>query len=109
MARPQEKVIALIGDGSAMYSIQALFTAATMNVPVSFLILNNRRYEALRSFGRHFNLGEVHGTDLEGLDFVSLAKGHAVPARIARTRQELDEALAWSFTASGPTLVEIMI
>lgn len=109
MARPGERVIALVGDGSAMYSIQALFTAARRGLPISVLVIANRRYEALESFGRHFGLNKVEGTDLTGLDFCALATGHGMAALRAETIEELDTALIWSFTTETPTLVEIMV
>jgi benzoylformate decarboxylase len=109
MARPSERVIALVGDGSAMYSIQALFSAARAALPISVLVIANRRYEALESFGRHFGLNKVEGTDLSGLDFCALAAGHGIEGRRAETNEALDEALRWSFAAPGPTLVEIAV
>lgn len=109
MARPGEHVIALLGDGSAMYSIQALFSAARAAVPLSVLVIANRRYAALEQFGQHFGLERVEGTDLSGLDFCALASGHGVPSRRAQTPAELDAALTWSFAEAGPTLVEIIV
>lgn len=109
LARPGERVIALLGDGSAMYSIQALFSAARAAVPLSVLVIANRRYEALEQFGRHFDLSHVEGTDLSGIDFCAIAKGHGVPSRRAESSAELDAALAWSFGEAGPTLVEIIV
>lgn len=50
MGRPGTKVIGLIGDGSAMYAIQALWSAAQMALPVAIVILKNRRYAALHEF-----------------------------------------------------------
>ena len=50
LARPGARVIGLIGDGSAMYSIQALWSAAQLKLPITFVILNNRRYAALQEF-----------------------------------------------------------
>src|ERR1700722_3801628 len=47
LARPERKVIALLGDGSSMYSIQGLWTAAELALPVAFIIVNNRSYQAL--------------------------------------------------------------
>ena len=49
---PTRKVIGLIGDGSAMYSIQGLWTAAELQLPVAFVIVNNRSYQALVEFGK---------------------------------------------------------
>src|SRR5262249_56565876 len=53
MGRPTERVIALLGDGSSLYSIQGLWSAAQLRLPVTFIIVNNRRYEALKQFARH--------------------------------------------------------
>jgi len=109
LARPGERVIALVGDGSAMYSIQALFSAARAALPLSVLVIDNRRYQALEQFGRHFGLNRVEGTDLSGIDFCAIAQGHGVAARRAETPAELDAALAWSFAQAGPTLVDIVV
>ena len=109
LARPGERVIAVLGDGSAMYSIQTLFSAARAALPLSVLIINNRRYQALEQFGRHFGLERVEGTDLSGIDFCAIARGHGLAARRAETPAELDAALAWSFGKAGPTLVDIIV
>ena len=109
LGRPGAKVIALIGDGSAMYAIQALWSAAQLELPISFLILNNRRYEALIGFGRRFGLERSIGTDLGGLDFVALAQGQGVAAARVDSAAALDEALAASLASPEPNLVEILI
>ena len=109
LGRPGEKVIALIGDGSAMYAIQALWSAAELGLPVSVVIVNNRRYEALASFGRHFGLQQTVGTRLPNLDFGAIARGHGLEARRVEDAAALDEALVWSFAAHRPTLVEVMV
>jgi benzoylformate decarboxylase len=109
LGRPREKVIAVLGDGSAMYAIQGLSSAAQLGLPISFLIVKNNRYEALQSFGRHFGLQRTVGTDLPALDFLALATGQGVAARRAQAKAALEEALAWSFSANGPTLVEVVV
>ncbi len=109
LGRPGEKVIALLGDGSAMYAIQGLWSAAELALPISFLIVKNGGYEALKSFGRHFGLQRTVGTDLPRLDFVAIANGQGVAARRAEGKAALAEALAWSFAADGPTLVEVVV
>lgn len=109
LARSDEKVIALIGDGSAMYAIQALWSAAKLGTPVSFIIFNNRRYDALRGFGRLFGMQTVEGTDLAGLDFVQIAAGQGVSARRVERAEDLDAALNWSLASALPTLVEVVI
>lgn len=106
LARPGDKVIAVLGDGSAMYAIQGLHAAAQLGVAVSFLVLKNRRYEALHSFGRLFGMQSLVGTQFPELDFCALAQGHGVAARAAHDLPTLDAALAWSLAAAGPTVVE---
>jgi benzoylformate decarboxylase len=109
LGRPGAKVIGLLGDGSAMYSIQGLWTAAQMKLPVTFIVVNNRRYEALIEFGRHFGLPQVVGTNLPEINFCELARGQGCRAiRVERVTQ-LDEALQTGFDASGPTLIEVMV
>lgn len=109
LGRPGEKVIAILGDGSAMYAIQGLASAAELALPISFVIVKNGRYEALQKFGRHFGLQRTFGTDLPRLDFVALAVGQGVEARRAQGTAALAEALAWSFAANVPTLVEVVV
>ena len=110
LARPDARVIAVIGDGSAMYGIQSLFSAFQLGSPITFVIINNRKYHALREFGRVFDMKQVVGTDLSGLDFCALAKGHGLPAgRQVADVTALERALTDSFAAAGPTLIEVMV
>lgn len=108
-AQPRRKVIAVLGDGSAMYSIQGLWSAAQQQLAVSFLVLNNQRYAALDHFARVFGMNAAEGTDLAGLDFVRLAEGHGLAARRVSASGDVDAALAWSFAHAGPSLVELLI
>jgi benzoylformate decarboxylase len=108
-ADPARKVVALIGDGSAMYSISGLWSAADQKAEVSFLILNNRRYAALDHFAKVFGMNAMPGTEIAGIDFVGLAESMGIPARRAGDVAELDEVLEWSFATGGPTLVELFV
>jgi len=105
----EDKVIAILGDGSAMYTIPGLFSAAAEKADVSYLILNNAAYAALTGFSAEFGMNEVPGCDLSGLEFVKLAEGHGVPGRRVDSVEELDAALEWSFAATGPTLLDLRI
>jgi benzoylformate decarboxylase len=109
LGRPGAKVIALLGDGSSMYSIQGLWTAAQLKLPVTFIIVNNRRYEALVEFGRHFGLPQVVGTDLPEINFCDLARGQGCRAIRVERVTELDEALNTGFSALQPLLIEVMV
>ncbi len=104
-----DKVVAILGDGSAMYTIQGLFAARQEAANVSFVILNNGAYAALTGFSSEFGMNHVPGCDLTGLDFVKLAEAQGLPARLVDSVEELDEALAWSFAQAGPSLLDVRI
>ena len=104
-----DHVIAILGDGAAMYTIQGLFSARDEVANVSFLIMNNAAYAALSGFSAEFGMNFVPGCDLTGLDFVQLAEAQGIPARRVDAPGDIDEALAWSFEQSGPTLVDFRI
>jgi len=110
LARPRDKVIALLGDGSAMYAIQGLWTAARLGLGVTFVIIRNRRYEALVSFGRYFGLQRTVGTELPDIDFCALARGQGIEAISVDRCDALDEALRTAFAnLAKPTLVEVVV
>lgn len=112
LARPDLRVVGLIGDGSAMYSIQALWNAAQAKLPITWLILNNGRYAALQDFAPRFGFApgvKPEGSDLAGLDFVALAAGHGVPARRVRSAAELHDALPAALRSAGPILLDIEV
>lgn len=107
MAEPDRRVIALIGDGSSMYAIQALWTAAKLGIRVVFVIVNNQAYQALVGFGRRIGMGVPVGTVVDDLDFVKLAEGMAMTGEAVSRPEELDAALARAFAASGPYLLDV--
>src|ERR1700730_1118123 len=110
LARPHEKIIALLGDGSSMYAIQGLWSAAQLALGITFVIVKNERYEALLEFGRHFGLQRTIGTSLPNIDFCALASGQGVKAISVNRRGALDEALCSAFaTTAEPTLVEVAV
>lgn len=108
LARPAATVLALLGDGSAMYAIQGLWTAAERQLDVRFLIVNNRGYAALQQFGALFGL-EAVGSKLPGLDFCAIAAGHGVPAQRVERADALDAALRDLFAGPGPRLLEVIV
>lgn len=106
------RVVGLIGDGSSMYSIQALYSAAQLTLPITFLILNNRRYAALQEFAPVFGYAPDErpaGTDLSGIDFIKLAEGQGLPAAQATDPDQLRAALMSALQAEGPNLLEVVI
>ena len=102
-------VIAVLGDGAANYSIQALYTAAQHKLPVVFLVLCNQEYGILKSFSEQQGTPGVPGMDLPGLDFVALATGYGCSAVRVSTRDTLAEALREALRRDAPTVLEIPI
>ena len=109
LAQPGRRVIALLGDGSAMYSIQALWSAAELGVPVTFVIVNNGGYRALDEFAPHFGVTQPPGTRLPHLDFCALARAQGVESVRVSQCAEVDMALRQGFAATRPMLVEVCV
>lgn len=109
LGRPGRKVIGLLGDGSAMYSIQGLWSAAELALPVAFVIVNNRGYRALNEFAPHFGLTAPPGTLLTHLDFCALARAQGVDAVQVSRCADLDGALRMAFGAARPVLIEVCL
>jgi benzoylformate decarboxylase len=107
LAEPSRRVIAVIGDGSANYSVTALWTAARYKIPVVFMILKNGTYGALRWFADVLKVDDVPGLDLPGIDFVSLADGYGVKGVRAATADNLKQALTAALDSQAPTLIEV--
>ncbi|WP_146346655.1 acetolactate synthase large subunit [Falsiphaeobacter marinintestinus] len=115
VACPDRKVIALTGDGSAMYTVQSLWTMARENLDVTVIVFANRGYQILRneltnvgveSFGR--NAQAMFDVESPELDWVSLAKGHGVPASRADTMDDFVRALSHGLESGGPSLIEVV-
>jgi benzoylformate decarboxylase len=109
LARPGRKVIALLGDGSAMYSIQGLWSAAELRLPIAFIIVNNSSYRALEEFGRHFGIETLPGMQLPHLDFCALALAQGIEAKRVEHCADLDAALLELFAADVPMLLEVSV
>jgi benzoylformate decarboxylase len=112
LARPGIPVVAVIGDGSAMYAIQALWTAAHLKLPVKFLIVNNRSYRIIKErMVAMRNSDQFLGMDLVDptLDFVALAKGMGVDAARVVEMGDLGGALASAMRSTGPFLLDIVV
>lgn len=107
LACPDRRVIGLIGDGSANYSITGLWTAAQHRIPAVFVILNNGTYGALRWFAGELQVRDVPGLDVPGIDFCALARGYGVRAVRADTPGRLRAALAEALAGQEPVLIEV--
>jgi acetolactate synthase-1/2/3 large subunit len=116
VAAPGRRVLCLEADGSAMYTVQALWTQAREGLDVTTVVLANRAYAILAMELSRVGTGEV-GPQARAMldlahppiDFVSLAQGLGVPASRATTAGELVAALEWSLSEPGPSLVEAVL
>ena len=103
------RVACLVGDGSAMYSVQAMWTAAQAGLPVTFIVLNNRSYGAMLAFSRLMQQPEPPGVRLPGIAFLSLAEGFGLPASSVAGTGDLFPALEAALARPGPSLVEVTL
>jgi benzoylformate decarboxylase len=109
LAQPSRPVMCLIGDGSTMYSPQALWTAVQRRLPIVFVVMNNGGYGAMRAFSRLLGGTAPPGIDLPGLDFVMLAASMGCPGARADDPASLESGLAAAFAAKSPFLLDISL
>jgi benzoylformate decarboxylase len=114
LALPDRPVVALIGDGSAMYTCQALWTAAHDRVAVVFVILNNRSYRILKQRanamqGFAAQTDRYVGMDLvdPAIDFVALARSLGIAAQRATRLADAVDLLKTALSAASPSLIEV--
>ena len=117
IAHRKRPVLAITGDGSAMYHVQALWTAANLGLGILFVVLANGEYRVLKHnldayrhrFDSPSNRPYPHMDLHPMLDFVSLAKGMGVPARRITDPTELADAAREAFAAGEPRLLEVAV
>jgi acetolactate synthase-1/2/3 large subunit len=115
MACPQRPVLCLEGDGSFMYTLQALWTAARESLAITTVVFSNRSYAILNY--ELMALGTNPGPRAQavldigrpGLDFVALSKGLGVPATRVTTLEEFANALQRGLASGEPNLIEIPV
>jgi benzoylformate decarboxylase len=116
LAWPQRPVVAVLGDGGALYGIQGLWTAAHHHIPVIFLIANNAQYKILKVVGAELRLpqvvqGKYLGMDLvePEIDFVGLARSFGVEAVRVTEPDELSERVRGALDRTEPILLDVAI
>jgi hypothetical protein len=113
-ALPERPVVGIIGDGSALYTFQALWTAAHYRIPVIWVILNNTSYRILKQ-RLHAMRGHAEQTDTyvgmelldPAIDFVALARSFGVEAARARTVHEATDLIAQGVKGNSPLLIDV--
>ena len=117
-ANPDRRVVAISGDGSAMYSIQALWTAAHHHLPIIFVILSNREYRVLKHnldiYRARFDIGSnkpYPHMDLTNptLGFPEMARGMGVPGETVTAADDIAAAMERARGTDGPYLIEIVV
>jgi len=109
LGRTDIRTVCLIGDGSAMYSIQALWTAAQRKLPLTVVVINNAGYGAMRSFSQVMQVRNVPGLDLPGIDFVRIAQGLGCDAVRVGKSSELAPALKRGLAHDGVSLIDVTV
>src|SRR4030088_2563394 len=109
LGRPDIRTVCLVGDGSAMYSIQALWTAAQRKLPLTVVVINNLGYGAMRSFSQVMQVRNVPGLDLPGIDFVRIAQGLGCDAVRVSKASELAPALKRGVPHDSVSLIEVRV
>jgi benzoylformate decarboxylase len=109
-------VVALIGDGSAMYTIQGLWTAARENLRMVFVVINNYSYRILKQRTNAMKQLAAQtdtyvGMDLDRprVDFVSVARGLGLTAQRATTLADVQAMLEQALAHDGPTLIDVEV
>ncbi len=116
LALPKRPVVALVGDGSAMYTNQAFWTAAHERLAVVFVIINNRSYRilkqrthALKGFSAEDDVYVAMDLDKPLIDFVGLAQSLGVPGERVEKAADIAPALARGFASGGPYLLDVQV
>jgi acetolactate synthase-1/2/3 large subunit len=116
VACPDRKVICMVGDGSAMYTLQSLWTQAREGLDVTTIVFANRTYQILKGEFAGVDAGEpgrkaldMLNLDNPSLNWVSLANGMGVTAISVRTAEDFSRALADSMREKGPRLIEVVM
>src|SRR6266498_524029 len=116
LAQPARPVVALVGDGSAMYTIQSLWTASHDSIAVVYVIFNNASYRilkqrtlALKGFSAEDD--RYVGMDIvnPGIDYVGLARSLGVPGELVEKTPDIAPALRRGLAAGGPYLLDVRI
>jgi benzoylformate decarboxylase len=109
LAAPGRRIVALIGDGSAHYGIQALWTAVEQRLPITFVIVNNEGYGAMNSFAELMGSQRSPSFAIPHVDFCALARGYGCQATLVDRAAALVPALEESFRSEGPVLLDVRV
>jgi benzoylformate decarboxylase len=113
----REPVVCLVGDGAALYSPQAMWTAAHENLPVTFIVMNNREYNVLKNYLKRqpgylsANSGKFIAMDITDppIDYLAMAQSMGLPSRRVCRPADIAPAIEAAITSRQANLIEIVI
>jgi benzoylformate decarboxylase len=112
LALPGRPVAVVVGDGSTMYGVQALWTAAHLKLPITYIIANNRSYRIIKErLVAMRGTSKFTGMDLRDpeIDFMHLAQSFGLAARSVTDPQDIGPVLREAFASGQPNLVDIRV
>ncbi len=110
LANPERPVVCVIGDGSVMYSVQALWSAAQYGTNVLVVVINNRGYSILKGFRDALGIPDtVPGLDLPDIDVVRVAEGLGVTGETVERPEALKETVERGLNSNRPHLLNVIV
>ncbi len=109
LAQPERPVICLVGDGSALFAPQALWSAVQLGTPVTFIVVNNARYAILESVAAFGGLEGLPSLELPGIDLLAMAATYGCPAARVIEPGELGDAIRSTIREDGPMLLDVVV
>jgi len=109
IGKPDEQVVAFVGDGGFQMTIQELGTILHYNVPVKVIVLNNSFLGMVRQWQDMFFSKRYASTELINPDFVTLARAYNIPAKSVEQREDLMTSLVEMLDSKGPYILEVKI
>jgi benzoylformate decarboxylase len=100
LARPANPILCIVGDGAAMFGIQAIWTAARYGVPIVYVVIDNGQYGILKAFAAFQRTPGVPGLDLPGLDIATVARGLGAEAHRISAASDLADAYRDAFVTA---------
>jgi benzoylformate decarboxylase len=109
LAAPERPVVCLVGDGSALYAPQTLWSAVRLGAAVTFVVVNNGRYAILEAAARFGGIEGLPSMELPGVDFLALAASFGCHAVRVTEPTELPGVLAQAVRAGEPVLLDVVV
>jgi benzoylformate decarboxylase len=113
----KQPVVCLVGDGAALYSPQAMWTAAHENLPITYVVMNNQEYNILKNFMRnqaHYSSAQTNtfiAMDIVNpcIDYLALAQSMGLPAQQIRHAGDIAPAIEAAIASGRPNLIEVIV